>query len=329
MIRRTVVALLVVLAVGTAGFFAWFGLFLPRDIPVPSLTLPKDAAENERGRYLANHVAVCMDCHSTRDWSFFSGPIVAGTLGRGGERFDRETGLPGVLISRNITPAALGDWSDGEIYRAITGGLRRDGSALFPLMPYDAYRFMAEEDLLAIIAYLRTLPPIPNEVPARQLDFPLNLIVNSIPKAAQPQVVNRADPVEYGRYLATIAGCRWCHTPVDERQQSIAALELAGGHEFLMPGFVVRAANLTPDPETGLGSWTREDFIARFRRYQGEGARIPVGPGDFNSTMPWTMYAGLTDEDLGAIYAFLKQVPPVRNPVEAFERVTAQAESGG
>jgi hypothetical protein len=190
-------------------------------------------------------------------------------------------------------------------------------------MPYDAYRFMAQEDLLAIIAYLRTLPPIANEVPGQRLNFPLNLIVNSIPRPADPRPVNRADPVEYGRYLTTIAGCRWCHTPVDDRQQSMAEMELAGGHEFPMGDYVVRAANITPDPETGLGSWTREDFIARFRRYQGANGRIPVGPGDFNSLMPWTMYADLTDEDLGAIHAYLVQVPSIRNRVEIYERRAA------
>jgi hypothetical protein len=246
--------------------------------------------------------------------------VQPGTLGRGGERFDESTGLPGVLIARNITPAVLGGWSDGEIYRAITGGLRRDGSALFPLMPYDAYRFMAQEDLLAIIAYLRTLQPVNNEIPLHQLNFPLNLIVNSIPKPADPRPVNRADPVAYGQYLTTVAGCRWCHTPVNETQRSIPELELAGGHEFPLGGFVARAANITPDEETGIGRWSREDFIARFRRYRGPDGRIPVGPGDSNTVMSWTMYAEMTDGDLGAIHAYLRQVKPIRNRVETFGR---------
>lgn len=320
MVKRIVVGLVVLVLAAVAGFLAWFGLVLPREIPVPVLELPKAPEQIERGRYLAHHVTVCMDCHSTRDWGYFSGPIRPGTLGRGGERFDEASGLPGVVVSRNITPAALGEWSDGELYRAVTGGLRRDGSALFPLMPYDAYRFMAEEDILAILAYLRTLEPIANEVPGHSLNFPLNLIVNSIPKPAEPRPVDRADPVEYGRYLTTIAGCRWCHTPVNDTQQSIAALELAGGHEFPMGGYVVRAANITPDAETGLGSWSREDFVARFRRYRGENGRIPVGPGEFNSLMPWTMYADLADADLDAIYAYLVQVPAIRNPVQIYER---------
>lgn len=320
MLRKLVMAVIGLVLVGTAGFFFYFGVMLPRPIPIPDIRLPTDEASIERGRYLANHVAVCMDCHSRRDWSYFSGPLVPGTLGQGGERFDASTGLPGLVISKNITPAAIASWSDGELHRAITGGLRPDGSALFPLMPYDAYRFMPYEDVLAIMAYLRTLPPIRNEVPARKLDFPLNLIVNSIPRAAEPRPVNRADPVDYGRYLATIGGCIWCHTPVDERQQSVPELTLAGGHEFPMGGFVVRAANITPDRDTGIGTWSREDFIARFRRYQGAAGLIPVRSGDFNSPMSWTRYADMTEEDLSALYAFLMQSRPILNRVEIYAR---------
>jgi hypothetical protein len=287
---------------------------------VAEVRLPTDPVQLDRGRYLANHVAVCMDCHSTRDWSYFSGPLVPGTLGKGGERFDEATGLPGVVVSTNITPAAIGEWSDGELHRAITGGLRPDGTALFPLMPYDAYRFMPGEDVLAIMAYVRTLEPITNDVPAHELNFPLNLIVNAIPQPAEPRAVNRADPVDYGRYLATIGGCIWCHTPVNETQQTMPELALAGGHDFPMGSFVVRSANISPDRDTGIGAWSREDFIARFRRYQGPGGLIPVGSDDFNSLMSWTRYADMTDDDLSAIYAYLMQARPISNRVGTYRR---------
>jgi len=90
MLKKTILTLLNVLILGTAFFFFRFTVLLPRDIPIPDLTLPTSAAEIERGRYLANHVAVCMDCHSTRNWDYFAGPIVEGTLGGGGEVFDPE-----------------------------------------------------------------------------------------------------------------------------------------------------------------------------------------------------------------------------------------------
>jgi hypothetical protein len=320
MIRKLAWALVALVVLATGGLFLYYGVILPRDIPVPDLTLATSAEQIERGRYLANHVAVCMDCHSRRDWSYFSGPLMPGTLGQGGERFDAATGLPGVVISKNITPAGIGEWSDGELHRAITGGLRRDGAALFPLMPYDAYRFMPEEDVLAIMAYVRSIPPIANEVPEHDLDFPLSLLVNAIPKPAEPRSVNRLDPVEYGGYLATVGGCIWCHTPVNERGQTVREAALAGGHEFPMGGFLARSANITPDPETGIGTWTREDFLARFRRYQGKAGLIPTRNGDFNSPMPWTRYAEMTEPDLSAIYAYLMQSRPIASRVEIYQR---------
>ena len=320
MLKKIVLVVLGVLVLSTAWFFFRFTVLLPRDIPVPDIVLPTAAAEIERGRYLARHVAVCMDCHSTRNWAYFAGPITPGTLGKGGEVFDESTGLPGLIISKNITPNALGDWSDGEVFRATTGGLQKDGDALFPLMPYDAYRTMDGRDILAIIAYLRTLDPIDNDVPDHRLDFPLSLIVNSIPRAAELKTVNRDDPVEYGEYLSQLAGCTWCHTPINATQQPIPEQLLAGGHEFAMGDYVVRAANISPDAETGIGNWTLEQFIARFRRYQGEAGRtIPLGDDGRNTLMSWTMYADMTDADLGAIYAFLMQSEARRNEVVIYE----------
>lgn len=320
MIKKISLGLLVVIVLGMTGFVFNFTVLLPRDIPIPEIILPTDAAEIERGRYLATHVAVCMDCHSTRNWDYFAGPITSGTLGKGGEVFDRSTGLPGIVTSKNITPYNLGDWTDGELFRVITGGLQKDGGALFPLMPYDAYRTMDERDVLAIMAYLRTLEPIENDVGDHELDFPLSLIVNSIPLEAELITVNRDDPVEYGEYLATVAGCTWCHTPIDATQQLIAEQILAGGHEFYTGDLIVRSANISPDPETGIGNWSEEQFIARFREYQGEAGRtLPVGEEGYNTLMPWTMYADMTDADLGAIYAFLARSEPRSNLVTIYE----------
>ncbi|MDP6150905.1 MAG: cytochrome C [Gammaproteobacteria bacterium] len=320
MLKKIIIALLAVVVLGAAWFVFNFTVLLPRDIPVPEITLPTAPEEIERGRYLATHVAVCMDCHSRRNWDYFAGPIIPGTLGKGGEVFDRSTGLPGVLTSKNITPYNLGDWSDGELFRAITGGLQKDGDALFPLMPYDAYRTMDERDVLAIMAYLRTIAPIENDVGDHELDFPLSLIVNSIPLEAELSTVNRDDPLEYGEYLATLSGCTWCHTPINATQQLIPEQSLAGGHDFFMGGFIVRAANISPDVETGIGSWSEEQFIARFREYQGEAGRsIPLGEEGYNSLMPWTMYADMTDADLGAIYTFLMQSEPRSNAVTIYE----------
>lgn len=320
MFKKIIIGLVCILALGIGWFFFNFTVLLPRDIPIPEITLPTSPEQIERGRYLATHVAVCMDCHSTRNWEYFSGPITPGTLGKGGEVFDESTGLPGVVISKNITPYNLGDWSDGELFRVITGGLQKDGDALFPLMPYDAYRTMDERDLLAIMAYLRTLEPIANDVPDHELGFPLNLIVNSIPREAELRIIDRNDPLAYGDYLANLAGCTWCHTPINPTNQADPEQLLAGGHEFYMGDRVVRAANISPDEETGIGSWTLEQFIDRFREYQGEAARrMPVGEDGFNTLMPWTMFADMNNAELEAIYIYLMQSEPRSNRVTIYE----------
>ena len=318
-IKKILIGLIAVIVIGGAGFFYYFTVVLPRDIPVPEITVSSDPEVIERGRYLAMHVAVCMDCHSTRNWDYYSGPIVPGTLGQGGERFDEESGLPGVMLSKNITPYNLGDWSDGELFRGITGGLQKNGDALFPLMPYDAYRTMDEDDLLAIMAYIRTLEPIENDIPKHQLNFPLSLIVNSIPREAELRRIDRSDALAYGEYVAKLAGCTWCHTPLNASQQVDTDRLLAGGHEFVMGEYVIRASNISSDKDTGIGSWTLEKFIAGFRRYQSaEGRMIPMAEGGYNTLMPWTMYANMTDEDLDAIFTFLQASEPMTNSVQKY-----------
>lgn len=325
MFNKILIAVLGILVIGVGFFYFRFTVLLPRDIPIPDISLPMSAEAIERGRYLANHVAVCMDCHSTRNWTYYSGPITPGTVGKGGEIYDERSGLPGVVISKNITAYNLGDWSDGELFRVITGGLQKDGDALFPLMPYDAYRTMDERDLLAVMAYLRTLEPIENDVPDHQLNFPLNLIVNSIPREAELRTVNRNDSIEYGEYLSNLGGCVWCHTPTNATQQVIMEQSLAGGHEFFVAGGLVRSSNISPNPETGIGNWTLEQFIARFRQYQGDAGRtIPIGVDGRNTIMSWSMFADMNDEDLGAIYAFLMQSEPRRNSVNVFDEENGQ-----
>lgn len=309
-----VAALFLVLLIG--GVVSIFARF-PSVAPAADITVQGTPLQLERGRYLAAHVSLCLDCHSERDFSLFAGPIRAGTFGMGGERFDRSMGLPGVLFASNITPAALSSWKDGEILRAFTTGVSRDGRALFPLMPYPHYASMATADAQAIVAYLRTLSPIAHEVPPTELDFPMNIIVRTIPQDAHPQEVpDPDDRLAYGQYVTNIAACEACHTPLSGGQPD-AARAFAGGHEYPIPGGTVRAANITPHADTGIGGWTREQFVERFKSMQN--VRQPVAAGQFNTIMPWTQYAGMTRQDLGAIFDYLQTVPPVRNEVVRFE----------
>lgn len=305
------------LALVVAGLLCYVKFALPKAAPAPALAIHATPELVARGRYLANHVAVCIDCHSERDWTRFSAPPVAGTEGRGGESFDRRFGFPGVFTAKNITPAGVGAWSDGELYRAIATGVSRDGHALFPIMPYLNYGRMADEDVRAIIAYLRTLVPIEHAVPPSHADFPVNFLINTMPAPAAPQPrPDPSDSVAQGRYLVTVAGCATCHTR-EEHGKPVGA-PLAGGFAFdLGHGYVVRSANLTPDA-TGLKDLTRADFIARFHHYRDAANLTPVDAtkGEFQTVMPWSMFAGMTDADLGAIYDYLRTVPAVANVVE-------------
>ncbi len=294
--------------------------FMP-DVGEPEKINVENSAERvERGRYLANHVCVCVDCHSTRDWNKFSGPLVEGTFGQGGERFGREFGFPGNFYAKNITPAALGSWSDGEILRAISSGVNKSGKALFPLMPHPNYGKMDKEDLLSIIAYLRTLKPIEHAVPESELDFPMSLIINTIPKKAE--FSHRPDPtdqVAYGAYIFNAAACNECHSKQDKGQK-IEGMESAGGFEFVLPtGGIVRSSNITSDKETGIGSWSEETFVNRFKMYADSGFQVPmIEKGAFNTVMPWTMFAKMEETDLRALYAYMKTIRPIKNTVVKF-----------
>lgn len=282
--------LLAVTLVACAG--SYFLLTFPKVGAPPDLHVEATPQRLARGEYLVKSVCACLDCHSERDWSKFAGPVKPGTEGCGGEAFP----LPfGTLYAPNITQ--LSDWTDGELYRAIAEGVAKDGRALFPLMPYPRYGKMASEDLYSIIAYLRTLKPIPKTVPATKLDFPMNLIVRTMPHKAEPM----PDAPNNGSYLVNAAACADCHTPQD-KGAPIPGKDFAGGFEFKLPdGTTVRSANLTPDP-TGLGTWDVKRFIDRFR--------VMKGPP---TIMPWACYEGLTDADLAAIYLYLRTEPPVRN----------------
>lgn len=277
----------------------------------------------ERGEYLANSVCVCMDCHSTRDWSKFSGPLMEGTLGKGGEIFDQKFGFPGKFYSRNITPAGIGAWTDGELLRAISSGVNKEGRAMFPVMPHAYYGKMDKEDLLSIIAYVRSLKPIENTVAASVPDFPMNVIINTIPKKAQfSKIPDKSNTLAYGTYLFNAAACSECHTK-QEKGEKVHELELAGGFDFALGnGAVVRSANITPDMETGIGKWTEEAFVNRFRKYADSTNQVhTVVNGTFNTVMPWTMYGKMKVEDLKAIFAYLKTVKPIKNEVVKFSGI--------
>ena len=148
--KKVLLTVLVVLLVAIAGAVSYIKFALPGVDDAPVIVVDKSADRVAHGEYLANHVAVCMDCHSTRDWSKFAGPVTPGTLGKGGEYFDEKLGFPGKFYSKNITPDHLSAWTDGDIYRAITTGVSKNGDPHFPVMPYVYYGTMDREDIYDI-----------------------------------------------------------------------------------------------------------------------------------------------------------------------------------
>lgn len=309
---------IIVLIVFIAGAIAYITIFLPNVGKPEDIKIVSTPERIEHGKYLATAVMVCMDCHSTRDWSKYSGPPTPGTLGQGGDRFDQSVGFPGVFYARNITPAGIGNWTDGEIFRAITTGVDKNNKPLFPIMPYHYYGQLDREDIYDIIAYIKTLPSIKNEIPSPKPDFPFSIIEHLIPHKANLQPKPKeSDTLAYGKYMITAAGCVECHTKVN-KGQIIAGLEFGGGREFNLPFGTIRTANITSDA-TGIGAWTEEQFVKTFKQYQDTSYHIPtVQPKDFNTIMPWTMYCQMKESDLKAIYTYLRTVKKQNNTVVQF-----------
>jgi len=308
-----VMGVVLLLALGT-GLYVDFAL--PNVGDAPDIRVSKDRASIERGKYLATHVAVCMDCHSQRDWRIFSGPLTKGSEGSGGERFAKEAGFPGTIYSTNLTPYGLSHWTDGEIYRAVTTGVGKDGRALFPVMGYHRFGQMDKADVYSIIAYLRTLAAVKNDVPAPELDFPVNLLNKLSPSPAAHQLKPLpSDTTNYGAYLVNVAGCIDCHSKQD-KGRVVPGSEFGGGMEFRQPAGVIRAPNITPHPETGIGAWTKELFVNKFKAYADSSYHPkPIAKDELNSPMPWTMYAGMSKQDLEAIYVYLKSLEPKNVPI--------------
>ena len=278
----------------------------------------------EKGEYLANYVALCMHCHSQPDDTKYSGPVIPGTEGGGGYAFTPGHGVPGTVYGCNITPdteTGIGSWTDDEILKAMTQGISKNGDTLFPLMPYATYNHMAKEDLLSILAYIRTLKPIRNKVKQRELKVPIAAVYPA--PALQPSIDNNmrppeTDKVAYGAYLTAFAACGECHTPMTDKGSDMTR-QFAGGFVFDLAIFKVGTSNITSDTATGIGKWTEDMFMAKFMPYRVEKNYNYVA-GKANTIMPVNMYAGMKDDDLKAIYAYLKTTKPITNKVEKYPK---------
>lgn len=277
-----------------------------------------------RGKYLSEVVIGCVDCHSQFDFEAYTLTATPGSEYQGGFCFTKENaGFPGKVCAQNITQdpeTGLGKWTDGEIARAVREGVNREGNALFPMMPYGFLREMSDEDAASLVAYLRTIPGVKKETPEGHVDFPVSLFIKLEPKPLEAAVPHPdpKDTVKYGEYLAHIA-CLECHTPVNDKMQTQHDQAYQGGRVFDLAqagGPKVVSANLTPDPETGIGQKSRENFISQFKSFADPEYRTMKIDPQHNTLMPWIRLSQMSEEDLGAIYDYLRTLPPVKKPIE-------------
>jgi mono/diheme cytochrome c family protein len=286
----------------------------PAADPGQQAVAPKDTATDpppadpvlERGRYLAD-LTGCMFCHT----------------GFGPHGPDMEKAWAGGLEvpepfgtwrSPNITPdesTGIGRWTDEEIIAAIREGKRKSGEGLFPIMPYLFYNRMSDEDARALVAYMRSLPPIENAV-ARVTDLKLPLIPAPKPTGAAPA----DDPVSRGEYLASLMHCAMCHTPMGKDNMPDMSKMFAGGLHMeapMMGDGVLYSSNITPDPDTGIGGWTDEELANAIRGMTKRDGSPILGP--------MALYQGgwyrIEDADLAAVIAYLRSLKPIANKVPA------------
>jgi hypothetical protein len=213
-------------------------------------------------------------------------------------------------------------------WRAIREGVGHDGRALFPFMPYPDFRVMSDEDLASIIVFLRSLPPVRKQLPMTDLIFPVKYLIRNVPQPLDAPVPEPdvSTPEKRGKYLVTIAGCTDCHTPKDAHGQPLPGMEFAGGFILDGPWGRVASSNITPDP-SGISYYDQAMFTQVIRTGF-------VGARKLNQIMPWHAYRGMTDEDIVAMFAYMKTFKPVRHRVDnteppTFCKVCRQTHGGG
>jgi hypothetical protein len=304
------VVLAAVLVVAISFTIGWRPFLGPRARPVTDRKFEPTPERLARGRYLANSVMGCTDCHSEHDWKAPGAPSLEAKLGAG--QIFPVSGLPGTVVTPNLTPdpeTGAGNWSDDQLARAIREGVGHDGRALFPLMPYQAYRVLSEEDLASIVVYLRSLPPVRNPLPKTKIIFPVKYLIRGAPQPLTTPVPSpdQSTQVKRGEYLVRMAHCEGCHTS-QQGGKSNMAMAFAGGFEFNGPLPTVVSANITPDP-SGIPYYDEDLFLQVMHTGK-------VRSRQLSAVMPWREFTNMTDEDLKAVFAYLRTLPPVHHRVD-------------
>ena len=314
MVRKILVALLTLVVIVVAGFAVFVAARqnLTFDAPYPPIGASTDSATIARGRYLVRDVTNCAMCHG--DTARMADMVAGADIPlSGGYHWVIP---PGTFYARNITPdgeTGIGNFPDSAIARALRHGVGNDGRALLPFMELQG---LSDEDLAAVVSYLRSQPAVHNLVPAH--DYSLlgkvvkaTVLANPVGPAGTPPVASpRGATVENGRYLAeSVALCWACHTQRDEATGALTGPRFGGATGFVEPsdpGHVWAPPNITADATTGrLGAMSEDEFVARFRA----GRLLPGSP------MPWQGYQRMAEDDLRAIYRYLKTVPTATRDV--------------
>jgi mono/diheme cytochrome c family protein len=313
MLKKIFIVLVLLVVAVVVGVPAYFYGAYPKMRPAPQMTAPNTPEAIERGRYLSEALTGCIACHSPIDESR-PGDFPQAGLEYAGRVFPADAGFPGKIVAPNITPdpeTGIGQWTDGEVARAIREGVSRDGRPLFPLMNYPGYRDFSDDDVLAIVAYLRTRKPIRRDDERTELDFPVGMMIRTVPQPLDRQPPGLpAAGVERGRALLMVMLCGECHTPRDDRGNQIAGKELAGGNAFRGPWGVVYASNITAHPSAGIGAYSNDDLKRVFKEGKNRAGRELW-------VMPWSVTKNLTDADIDALIAALREVPASPNLVPA------------
>lgn len=260
----------------------------------------------ERGRYLVESIAGCGNCHTPQGPN---GPLPGKTLA-GGLEFDH----PGFFkaYSTNITPdpeTGIGKWTDAQLKVAIREGRRPDGTLIRPPMPFEFYRGLADADLEAIVAYLRTVPAVKNVTP--QSTYAIPLPPNYGPPIDKPvEAPAKSDTLAYGAYLAGPLGhCLECHTPPSANGRTLYDTLLgAGGRHFPGPWGLSVSKNITSDSEQGLGKWSDAEIERAIRKgidRQGQPLKPPMG---------FAYYERISADDMAALIAYLRSLPARKTP---------------
>jgi mono/diheme cytochrome c family protein len=307
-----ILGLLTVAALILSFTIGWTPIVGARKRPLTSRKFEVTTDRLQRGEYLAHGVLLCTYCHSSYDQKT-DPPVLLFKEGAG--KVLIEDGSLRVAAP-NITSDAetgIGKWSDDAIARAIREGIAFDGRSLFPAMPYGHFRHLSDEDVASVVVFIRSLPPARSELPPNKIPFALTRILQTLPQPITEVVAgpNMSTPVKYGAYLAEMANCIECHTPVNARHEPIPGMEMAGGNP---ESGGVMSANLTPDA-SGIVYYDEALFIETMRTGFVHARKL-------SSAMPWWVYRNMTDADLKAVFAYLRTLKPVHHLVDNTEPPT-------